>query len=379
MDNNSKRDYYEILGVNKGAADDELKKAYRQVAKKYHPDVNPGDKEAESKFKEANEAYEVLSNSEKRQKYDAYGHAGVDPNFGAGGGGFGGGFDFGDIGDIFGSFFGGGFGGGAVRNGPQRGSNVEASITLTFDEAVFGCTKEISYSKIDNCSECSGTGAKRGTNPESCPTCRGAGQVRSTQRTILGNVSTTRPCDTCRGTGTIIKNPCTSCSGQGQKRATTTRKVNIPAGIDNGQTLRVQQDGNAGKKGGPSGDLLVNIKVKPHKLFDRRGFDIYCEVPITFSQAALGASIEVPTIDGKIKYDIPEGTQGGTVIRLKNKGVQLLNGKGRGDEHITVVVDVPTKLNEKQKEALKTFSELTGTENHSKQKGFFEKLKDIFN
>ncbi len=374
----AKRDYYEVLGVAKTATDAELKSAYRKLAKKYHPDLNKDDKTAEANFKEVNEAYEVLSDAEKRRKYDQFGHAGVDPNFGAGGfggGGFGGFEDF-DIGDIFGSFFGGGFGGGAQRrNAPQRGESLRVSLVLSFEEAAFGCKKEISVTRTEHCSECGGSGAAKGTTAETCATCHGTGSVKTTRRTPLGMVSTSGVCPTCRGTGKIIKTPCSSCSGSGKKRKVQKLSVNIPAGIDDGQTVSLRGEGNVGVNGGPNGDVLITVSVRPHHILTREGTSIICEVPITFSQAVLGAEIEVPTLDGKVKYTVPEGTQTGTVFRLRGKGVPVLNTSRRGDQFVKVNIEVPRNLNQKQKDLLAEFSKAVGESGYTERKSFFEKLK----
>lgn len=378
-----KRDYYEVLGVQKGCSDDELKKAYRKVAKKYHPDLNPGDKEAEAKFKEANEAYAILSDSQKRARYDQFGHAGVDPNYGAGGGSYAGGFDFGDFGDIFDTFFGGGFGGfgGSTRtrnpNGPIRGNNINIPLTLTFLEAAKGCKKEISLNRQVKCEECGGTGAAPGTQPEVCPECHGSGQIPVQQRTPFGVVQTSRACSKCNGTGKLVKTPCTKCGGQGRVRKNIKLEVNVPAGIDDGQTFVLRGQGDNGLNGGPSGDVNVTVTVHPDPLFERDGFDVWCEIPVTFPQAVLGAEVTVPTIDGKVTYNIPEGTQPGTVFRLRNKGIPYINGKSRGDQYVRVVLEVPTNLNNKQKDALKDFDQQLGEKNYRKRKGFFDKLKDF--
>lgn len=378
-----KRDYYEVLGVQKGAGDDEIKKAYRKEAKKYHPDLNPGNAEAEKKFKEVNEAYEVLSDSQKRSRYDQFGHAGVDPNFGAGGGGgFGaGGFDFGDIGDIFEGFFGGGFGGSSRKanpNAPRRGNDLHTSCTIGFFEACKGVKKEIEIAKMESCSECHGSGAKAGTQPQTCPDCNGQGQVRVTQRTPLGAISTTRACSRCNGKGQIVTDPCTKCSGNGRVRTTKKFEVNIPAGIDDGQTLAVRGQGDSGVNGGPAGDLNLTVNVRPDSLFKRDGYDIWCEIPLTYMQAVFGDELIVPTIDGKVKYTIPEGTQPGTVFRLKGKGVQRLNGRGTGDQFVEVTVEVPKGLSKSQKDALKSFENTLNEKQYEKRKGFFDKLKDMF-
>ena len=372
----NKRDYYEVLGVSKGASEDEIKKAYKKLARKYHPDMNPGDKEAEEKFKEVNEANEVLSDPEKKARYDQFGFAGVDPSYGAGGpggaGGFGGGFDFGDLGDIFGSFFGGGFGGGQTRrNGPQRGESIRASVSVTFTEAAFGCEKEVTIERSEQCTTCKGNGCAPGTTPEICPDCHGSGMVQVQQRTPMGVFASSRPCQRCRGTGKIIHQPCTDCGGSGAVRKRKTIKINIPAGIDHGQTISLRGQGNAGKNGGPAGDLLITVMVQPHEIFRREGNDVFCEAPINFCQAVLGASLEIPTIDGKVKYDIPEGTQTGTVFRLRGKGIPVLNGRGRGDQYVTVVIETPRNLNREQKEALKKFNELLDDGNYEKRRSFF--------
>ena len=381
-----KRDYYEVLGLKKGASEDEIKKAYRKLAKKYHPDLNPGDKEAEAKFKEVGEAYEVLSNPEKRSRYDQFGHAGVDPSYGAGAGagGFGGaaGFDFSDIGDIFGSFFGGGFGGfgggGRSRNpnAPIRGNDVNIRLNLTFMEAAMGCKKQISVPRLERCDQCQGTGAAAGTQPETCPDCHGTGQVHVSQRTPFGMVQTSRVCSKCGGKGRIIREKCSKCSGMGRVKVTKKLEVTVPAGIDDGQTFVLRGQGDHGVNSGPAGDVNVTVGVKPDPLFRRDGYDIWCEIPITFTQAVLGDEITVPTIDGKVAYQVPEGTQPGTVFRLRNKGISYLNGRGRGDQYVEVTLEVPKGLTGKQKEALKAFDQLTGEKNYEKRKSFFEKLKN---
>ena len=376
-----KRDYYEVLGVAKGASEDEIKKAYRKLAKKYHPDLNPGDKEAEAKFKEVNEAYEVLSDKDKRARYDQFGHAGVDPNFGGGAAGspFTGDID---LGDIFNSFFGGfGGGGGGFRsnpNAPRRGSDTEADINISFEEAAKGCKKNITYQKIDTCSECNGSGAEKGTSAKTCPNCNGSGQVRINQRTPFGMVQTSRTCDRCSGTGKVIEHPCKTCGGTGRVRKSKTIEVNIPAGIDNDQVLNVGGQGNAGTNGGPSGDLHVYINVRPHPIFERRGYDVWCEMPITFTQAALGAEVVVPTIDGKVSYQVREGTQPGDVFKLKGKGIPHVNGRGRGDQYVRMTIEVPKNLSQEQKEVLQKFDSTSSEKNYQKRKGFFEKLKDMF-
>ena len=376
----NKRDYYEVLGVSKGASDDEIKKAYKKMARKYHPGLNPDNKEAEEKFKEVNEAYEVLSDSTKKARYDQYGHAGVDPNFGAGGfgGGFDGNFDFGDLGDIFGSFFGGGFGGGGRRsnpNAPQRGESIRLSLSITFEEAAFGCEKDVSVERMEQCGTCHGNGCAAGTTPEVCPDCRGSGQVQVRRQTPMGVFATTSPCGRCGGKGKIIHQPCPDCKGAGSVRKRKTIKASIPAGIDNGQTISIRGQGHAGKNGGPAGDLLITITVKPHELFRREGTSILCDAPITFAQAVLGAELEIPTIDGKVKYDLPEGTQSGTTFRLKGKGIPSINGRGRGDQYVTVYIETPRNLNKEQKEALKKFAETVGDTNYEERRKFFKKFK----
>ena len=372
-----KRDYYEVLGIQKGASEDEIKKAYKKLARKYHPDMNPGDKEAEEKFKEVNEANEVLSDPEKKARYDQFGFAGVDPNYGAGarGGAYGGGFDFGDLGDIFGSFFGGGFGGGQRRNpnAPQRGESIRASVSVSFTEAAFGCEKSVTLERSEQCPTCKGNGCAPGTTPEICPDCHGTGTVQTRRQTPMGVFASNGPCRKCGGTGRLIHQPCPNCRGTGAVRKRKTIKVNIPAGIDHGQTISLRGQGNAGKNGGPAGDLLITVMVQPHELFHRDGVDVFCEAPITFAQAVLGAELEIPTIDGKVKYSIPEGTQTGTVFRLKGKGIPVLNGRGRGDQYVTVTIETPRNLNKEQKEALRRFSETLGESNYEKRKSFFKK------
>ncbi len=376
-----KRDYYEVLGVDKGASADEIKKAYRKLAKKYHPDLNPGDKakEAEAKFKEASEAYEVLSDDSKRQRYDRFGHAGVDPNASAGGygGGFGGGF--GGFEDIF-DLFGGGFGGSrrsSNPNAPKRGDDVKVRVDLTFEEACFGKEVEVTVRRMEKCSDCNGSGSAKGSSPASCGNCGGTGQVRSVQNTIFGQMQNVRPCPKCGGKGKIITNPCSACGGKGEVYKTRKVKVKIPAGIDSGQMVSVSGQGNAGKNGGPSGDLLVAVNVKKHSFFTRQGYDIVCEFPITFVEAALGAEIEVPTIDGKVAYDIPEGTQSETVFRLKNRGVPRLHSNARGDQYVRVIVETPKGLNKEQKELLKKFGDSVGTIKYTKKKNFFDSMKEF--
>lgn len=379
-----KRDYYEVMGVARGAGDDEIKKAYRQLAKKYHPDLNPGNPEAEAKFKEVNEAYEVLSDKDKRARYDQFGHAGVDPNYGAGGYG---GSPFGqdiDLGDIFNSVFGGfgGFGGGrrggSNPSAPRRGADVETSIGISFDEAAKGCRKEVSYNAVVACEECSGTGAQPGTHARTCPTCQGSGQVFVKQRTPFGVVQTARVCDACKGAGKIIDNPCKSCGGKGRKKKQRKIEINIPAGISNDQVLNVSGQGSAGTNGGPAGDLHVYVSVRPHPIFERRGDDVWCELPLTFTQAALGAEVIVPTIDGKVSYSVHDGTQPGDVFKLKGKGIPHISGKGRGDQYVKVTIEVPKNLSSKQKSILKDFDSSTSDKNYAKRKSFFDVIKKIF-
>ncbi len=375
-----KRDYYEVLGIQKGASEDEIKKAYRKSAKKYHPDLHPGDKVAEEKFKEVNEAYEVLSDSEKRARYDQFGHAGVDPNFGAGGGS-----PFGqdvDIGDIFNSFFGGfgGFGGNRRQNpnAPRRGNDVEEQLVISFEEAAKGCKKTISYSNVITCDDCHGTGAQKGTTAETCSACGGTGRVTVSQRSPFGVVQTQRACDSCRGRGKIIKTPCRTCNGNGRIRRNKKVDITIPAGIADEQVLNVGGHGNSGINGGPAGDLHVYIRVKPHEVFERRGDDVWCEMPITVSQAILGDEVTVPTIDGKVSYSVHEGVQPGDVFKLKGKGIPHLNGRGRGDQYVRMNIEIPRNLNSKQKNLIKEFNAALGDKNFSKLKSFREKLKKMF-
>lgn len=377
----NKRDYYEVLGLAKGASDDEIKKSYRKLAKKYHPDLNPGDAEAEKNFKEVNEAYSVLSDADKKAKYDQYGHAAFDPGAGGfgGGSGFGGfgGMDF-DMGDIFSSFFGGG--GGARRsNGPVQGNDREARVTLTFEEAAFGVKKEIIYNRIEKCQSCDGSGAQKGTSPKTCSKCGGTGSVRVQQRTPFGMMQSTRPCQECHGSGKIIENPCTDCRGSGTTVKRKTLEVNIPAGIDDGQEIVARGQGDVGKNGGLNGDLYINVHVKEHSVFVREGSDIFCDVPITFVEAALGATIKVPTLEGDMDYEIPEGTQTGSRFTLREKGMPSVNGKRRGNLTFKVIVDVPKNLNAKQKDMLRDFAKTCGEKNNLQKEGFAEKMKKLFN
>jgi molecular chaperone DnaJ len=353
-----KRDYYESLGLNKGASDDEIKKAFRQQAKKYHPDVNPGNKGAETRFKEINEAYEVLSDADKKSRYDQFGHAGVDPNFNAGGfggfGGFGGGMDF-DLGDLFGSIFGGGSTS-RNRNAPRKGDRVRTAVTITFEEAAFGCDKEVSVSRVEPCADCSGSGCKQGTTAEKCTECNGRGTVTVQQRTPFGVMQSTGECPKCSGRGKIIHQPCEKCRGLGLVRRNRSIKVTVPAGIDDGQTISMRGQGSAGANGGEAGDMFVTVNVIRHAIFEREGNAVLLDMPITFVQAALGAELEVDTLDGKVKYSIPEGTQTGTVFRLRGKGIQNLRGTSRGDQFVTVIVDVPKNLSAEQKDLLRQFA-----------------------
>ena len=345
----NKRDYYEVLGVEKGASADEIKKAYRKLAMKYHPDRNPGDKTAEEKFKEVGEAYEILSDDDKRARYDQYGFAGVDPNFGAGAGGYGGGFGgfdgFGDLGDIFGEFFGGGRTRGSGQSAPRRGENIMSRLELTFEEAAFGCEKEVTTPRIENCAACNCTGSADGV-VETCSRCRGTGQERVTQNFMGMQMQSTTTCSQCGGRGKIIKTPCNTCKGKGKVRRNNKVKVKIPAGVDSGQSVRVRGEGNVGSNGAPNGDLLVEIRIRPHDTFRREGYDVLCTVPISFTQAALGAEIQVPTLDGKVSFTIPEGTQTGKEFVIRDKGIpEVNNPRRRGDHRFTVVVETPTRLN----------------------------------
>ena len=353
-----KRDYYEVLGIQKGASDSEIKKAYRQVAKKYHPDMNPGDKEAEAKFKEATEAYEVLSDSDKRARYDQYGHAAFDPNSGAGGG-FGG-FDGFDMGDMFGDIFGDMFGGRSSRktNGPMKGANIKSGIRVSFEEAVFGTEKELEIPLKDEGEECNGTGAQKGTSPEVCTKCGGKGQVVYTQQSLFGMVRNVQTCPDCSGSGKIVKHKCSFCAGTGYVKSKKKISVTVPAGIDNGQNIRMREKGEPGTNGGPRGDLLITILVDRHPKFQRQEYDIFSTEPISFTQAALGSTISIDTIDGKVDYEIKAGTQTDTKIKLKGKGVPTLRNKNiRGDHYVTLVVEVPDKLTKEQKDILNQYDQ----------------------
>ena len=387
-----KRDYYEVLGIGKNATDAEIKSAYRKLAKKYHPDLNPGNKEAEEKFKEVNEANDVLSDPQKRQRYDQFGFAGVDPNYaaanGGGAGGFGGGFGGVDLGDIFGDIFGGGFGGGfsgfgggsstRTANVPRKGHDIQASVILTFEEAAHGCSKKITINRQDTCPDCGGTGAAKGTSPETCPDCGGRGYVVTQQRTPFGVMQSQQPCSHCGGRGTIIRNPCKTCRGTGKTAARKSLEINIPAGIDDDKNIALRGQGDAGSNGGPAGDVIVHVTVKADPMFERDGYDVTIHVPITFSQAVLGDDVEVPTVDGRIVQHIPEGTQSGTKFRLRGQGIQYLNGRGRGDQYVIVDVEIPKKVTRAQREALKAFEDSMKEDNYEKRKGFFKNLRDRF-
>lgn len=375
------RDYYEVLGVTKGASDDEIKKAFRQQAKKYHPDLHPGDKEAEAKFKEVNEAYSILSDPDKKAKYDRFGHAGVDPNgFGGGGGGYGGGAYDVDLGDIFNSFFGGGFGGSSRRRtGPQKGADLKYHMALEFMEAAFGCTKSFQLTKEDLCKSCNGSGAQPGTTPETCPTCRGAGRVQQQTQTLFGMTMVTKSCPSCNGRGTVIKTPCSQCRGKGRLKTIKNLSVTIPAGVDTGDLLPVRGEGEPGTNGGPYGDLYIEFKVKPHDVFERNGTTTSCSIPITFAQAALGGEIEVPTIYGKEKYTLKPGTQPGDSISLKSKGIPYKNGSNmKGDHIVKFVLEVPRDLSREQKQLLTQFNDSLTERNYAKRNQFLQKLKNIF-
>ena len=373
-----KRDYYEVLGLSKGASDDEIKKAYRKMAKENHPDLHPGDKACEERFKEINEAYEVLSDPDKKAKYDQYGHAAFDPSAG-----FGGGAGFGDFGDIFGGFggfgdiFGDIFGGGGARqsNAPRKGESIRTNVSISFEEAAFGCKKDVTISRIEQCPDCKGSGAAPGTTPEVCPDCKGTGSVRTTQRTPFGMVQSNAPCSKCKGTGRIIHQPCPSCHGMGSVRKQHKINVTIPAGIDDGQTVSVRGQGSAGANGGPAGELLVYVIVRPHARFERDGANVMLEQEISYVHAVLGGDIEVPTLDGNVKLSIPEGTQTGSVFRMRGKGIPYLRGSGRGDQFVSVKVAVPRNLTGSQKELLKQFAASVGEEIPEGRGGIFGKKK----
>lgn len=377
-----KRDYYEVLGLQKGASDNDIKKAFRKMAMKYHPDKNPGDKVAEEKFKEINEAYAVLSDPEKKEKYDRFGHAGVDPNsvFGGGAGGFGGFGGFEDIFDMFGGAF-GGFGGGSRgrrNNGPRKGSDLQKAVTITFEEAAFGTKKEIRLNKYVKCKTCGGSGAAPGTSKKSCPKCGGTGEIRTAQRTPLGTFQSVSPCPDCNGTGEINETPCPDCGGSGKTRDNVTISVNIPAGVDNDSVIPIKGQGEPGVNGGPDGDLYIVINVEPHKIFERRGQDLWLEIPITFDQAALGDDIIVPTLEGKVSYKVPSGTQPDTIFRLKGKGIKSVRGNRKGDLYVKVNLEVPTKLNSKQKKAISAMAEKVTGECYQKKSSFLDSLKEFF-
>ena len=389
----SKRDYYEVLGVSRDADDAAIKKAYRALAKKYHPDMNPGDAEAEKKFKEASEAYAVLSDSEKRRQYDQFGHAAFEG--GAGGGGFGGfdfnGADFSDIfGDMFGDLFGGGRRGGRSNNGPMKGANIRKSIRITFEEAVFGCEKELEVVLKDECTTCHGTGAKPGTSPETCPKCGGKGQIVYTSQSFFGTVQNVQTCPNCNGTGKVVKEKCSSCSGTGYTSSKKRIQVSVPAGIDNGQSIRIREKGEPGKNGGPRGDLLVEVNVSRHPIFQRQDVHIFSTVPISFAQAALGGDVKIKTVDGDVLYTVKPGTKTDTKVRLKGKGVpSLRNAQVRGDHYVTLVIQTPEKLSAEAKEALREFDRLSGNslnqdttdesgKTGKKKKGFMDKVKEAF-
>ena len=382
----SKRDYYEVLGISKGSSEDEIKKAYRKKAKEYHPDVNPGNKDAAEKFKEVNEAYEVLSDSQKKSAYDNFGHAGVDPSSAYGshaGEGFSGFGEFSGFGDIFENIF-EGFGGGFASsrakdpNAPTKGAAIVVSLSISFIEAALGCKKTISFYRKETCHSCSGTCAKKGTSPETCPECNGTGQIRVDQRTLFGVMSTFKVCHTCNGKGRIIKNPCSECQGIGKIKKHIKLDIDVPAGIDNKQSFVLKGQGDNGSNGGPNGDLVITVKVAAHDIFTREGYDVYCELPLTFTQAVLGEEVIVPTIDGQVKYNISEGTQPDTTFRLRNKGIPYVNGKGRGDQYVKINIEVPKNLTSKQKDILRSFDQsLNPEKNYYKRKSFFDKLKEI--
>ncbi len=374
-----KRDYYEVLGVSKTDDDNTIKKAYRQMAKKYHPDMNPGDKEAEAKFKEVNEAYAVLSDPEKKQIYDQYGHDGLDPNSaaGAGFGGFGG-FGGVDLGDIFGSFFGGGASGGARRNAPRRGDDITYRITITFEEAAFGCTKELKYNRVEQCRECNGSGAEKGTEAETCSRCHGSGTINVQQRTMFGMMQSQKTCDSCKGRGKVIKSPCQNCRGTGNVKLSKKIEVSIPAGVDEGGRICLRGQGNAGINGGSYGDLYIVVSLRAHEIFERQGNDLFCEVPVSYSELVLGGEIEVPTLEGTEKYTIPEGTQTGTRFCMRGKGVVIYNTKNHGDLYFTVMLETPKNLSAEAKDALRRFSELCAGSNYVKKTKFSDKIAKMF-
>jgi molecular chaperone DnaJ len=379
-----KRDYYEVLGVARGATEEEVKKAFRKLAMKYHPDKNPDNKESEAKFKEINEAYEVLSDTEKRNLYDQFGHAGVNQNAGGFGGGAGGFGDFGGFEDILSEMFGGGFGGfrsSGRRSGPVKGADLRVDLTITFEEAAFGVEKNIEFYRTEDCQSCGGTGAESGSKVSTCAQCGGAGEVKFAQRSLFGETISVRQCTTCGGTGKTIDKPCHTCKGKGKVKKKRAIDIKIPAGVTGGNQLTLREEGDLGTKGGPRGDVYVVLRVLNHAVFKRDGNDIFCDVEITYTQAVLGDEIIVPTLDGKVSYKIPDGTPSGKTFRLKGKGVPVLNGYGRGDQYVRVIVKIPTKLNDKQKEALKAYAHTMGEtlESSKGDKKFFEKVKEAFN
>lgn len=374
----AKRDYYEVLEIDKSAGAGDIKKAFRKKAMELHPDKNPGDKEAEEKFKEVNEAYEILSDSQKKERYDRFGHAGVDPNAGFGGGaGFGG---FEDIfSDIFGMFGGGGFSSGSRRkNGPRKGSDIQQRVAITFEEAAFGVTKEIQVARYQKCEACDGSGAEKNTSKTTCSKCNGSGEIRVAQRTPFGQFINVQACDRCGGTGSVIEKPCQECNGAGKIRKTVKISVKIPAGVDDDSVISLRGEGELGANGGPNGDLYVVINVLKHKVFKREGYDLILEMPITFPQAALGDDIIVPTLEEKVSYKIPAGTQSETVFRLKGKGIQHLHGHKNGDLYVKVFVEVPKKLTNEQKKLLSKLADSFGSEGHDQRKSFLENVKDLF-
>ncbi len=382
-----KRDYYEVLGVDKSASEDEIKKAFRKQARLYHPDLHPDDKEAEAKFKEINEAYEVLSDADKKAKYDRFGFAGVDPTYGAGAGGAGGaGFDgfggfggFGGVDDILNAFFGGGTSRRADPNAPRRGEDIEMNITLDFMEACKGCQHTLRVTRMERCTDCGGSGAAKGSGKKTCPDCKGSGTVRIQQNTPFGSFAQTARCQKCGGRGQIIENPCPTCSGRGRVRKTTTRTLNIPAGVYDGAQLQIRGEGSHGLNGGPAGDLFLNVRVKSDPIFERRNtYDIWTELPLTYAQATLGAKVSVPTIDGKVSFDIPEGTQPGTEFRLRGKGVKKGNRDERGDCYFKVTIEIPRGLSKRQKDMLQQFEDSLDEKNYKKRSNFFDKLKEKF-
>jgi len=375
----NKRDYYEVLGVDKNANDDQIKAAYRKLAIKYHPDHNPDDPNAEEKFKELNEAYGILSDPDNRAAYDRMGHAAFDQTAGAGGySGFGGGFT--DFSDLFGDFFSSAFGAGTQtqnKNRPQKGTDLRVNLEISFEEAAFGCERKIKINRKETCTHCEGTGAEPGTGKSTCDRCGGTGQIKSTQNSLFGVVQTVHSCEKCGGTGTIIDHPCVACNGLGTQAQQRTLDVKVPAGVDSDSILPLRNEGNVGSRGGRNGDIYVTFKVKPHPLFRREGTDVYIDIPLTFAQAVLGDEIKVPTLEGKVKLKIPEGTQSGTIFKLKNKGIASPNGYAKGHQYVTVELEVPRKLTDQQKKLLREF-DAASSDNHQKSKGFWDKVKDIF-